>query len=102
MSTFDFSGFDDEDVVNFSARPDWISGPLIKVKDLKEAVKQQVSFHDRKATILQEGFSCEILSANAGGGWQTGKLRIRVEFVPDVPDIEARVLPPSEHEGGES
>ncbi len=39
-----------------------------------------------------DGIECEFLSVTGGTGWQTGKMRIRFEFVPDVPD-EPELVP---------
>lgn len=33
----------------------------------------------------ENGIRCEILRTN-GGGWQAGKLRFRLEFIPDNPE----------------
>jgi len=35
--------------------------------------------------FTERGVSCEILRTK-GGGWQKGKLRFRLEFIPDNPD----------------
>lgn len=32
---------------------------------------------------VEEGVDCYFLDASAGGGWQKGKMRLRLEFVPD-------------------
>lgn len=45
---------------------------------------------------LGEGIPCETL--RVGGGWEKGRVRIRLEFVPDEPTPEAfdAVRSPSE------
>jgi|GEM_PF-4920191 len=35
--------------------------------------------------LLEQGLDCELLSPTAGGGWQKGKLKIQVVFVPESP-----------------
>jgi hypothetical protein len=39
----------------------------------------------KQAWFTEEGVPCEILRTK-GGGWQKGKLRFRLEFIPDNPD----------------
>jgi len=38
-----------------------------------------------KAWFTDQGMACEILRTR-GGGWQKGRLRFRLEFIPDNPD----------------
>ncbi|OUL28289.1 hypothetical protein BV378_07655 [Nostoc sp. RF31YmG] len=35
--------------------------------------------------FLEDGCKCEILRVN-GGGWQKGRFRLRLEFIPDNPE----------------
>jgi hypothetical protein len=45
---------------------------------------------------FQEGVECELLDAMAGGGWKKGKIRLRLEFIPDEPNPpESSALVPS-------
>lgn len=37
---------------------------------------------------LQDGVKCRFLKAN-GGGWQEGKIRLRLEFIPDEPESQS-------------
>ncbi|MBH8577955.1 hypothetical protein I8752_34345 [Nostocaceae cyanobacterium CENA369] len=44
--------------------------------------------------FVEEGCKCEILRTT-GGGWQKGRFRIRLEFIPDDPNSFFN-LPPEE------
>ncbi len=35
---------------------------------------------------FEDGVECEIVDVSAGGGWKKGKIRLRLEFVPDEPE----------------
>ena len=35
--------------------------------------------------LSEEGYKCEILSSN-GGGWQKGRFRFKIEFIPENPE----------------
>lgn len=35
--------------------------------------------------FVEQGFKCEVLRTS-GGGWQSGKFRFRLEFIPDNPE----------------
>jgi hypothetical protein len=37
-------------------------------------------------TWFGEGLECEIVDVSRGGGWKEGKIRLRLEFVPDEPE----------------
>ncbi|MCG9884281.1 MAG: hypothetical protein MH825_01670 [Cyanobacteria bacterium] len=39
-------------------------------------------FHARQRLILSQGLPCQVLK-EAGGGWQSGHLKIEIVFVPD-------------------
>jgi hypothetical protein len=38
---------------------------------------------------LGDGVECELVDVSAGGGWKKGKIRLRLEFVPDEPEPSA-------------
>jgi hypothetical protein len=56
----------------------------LRVSQLVQAFKDLQNKTYR--TWYEQGIECEFLSASGGTGWQTGKIRIRFEFVPDVLD----------------
>jgi hypothetical protein len=35
-----------------------------------------------------DGVECELVDVSTGGGWKKGKIRLRLEFVPDEPEPE--------------
>ena len=35
-----------------------------------------------------DGVECELVDVSAGGGWKKGKIRLRLEFVPEEPEPE--------------
>ena len=39
---------------------------------------------NESADWVQDGVTCKVLLAS-GGGWQKGKVRLRLEFIPDQP-----------------
>ena len=42
----------------------------------------------------KEGIGCQVLRTN-GMGWKSGKVRFRVEFIPDEPDFSTSTRPKS-------
>ncbi|MEH2031033.1 MAG: KGK domain-containing protein [Nostoc sp.] len=91
---FDFSDEDrfnlgDEDAVsNFSSQAFDIP-PMLKFKDLKQAIFSWVNkLSPHSPHVLwfsEEGCKCEFLLVR-GGGWQKGRFRFRLEFIPDNPE----------------
>jgi hypothetical protein len=61
-----------------------VANLTFRVSKLVQAFKQLNNNTYR--TWYEEGIECEFLSASSSTGWQTGKVRIRFEFVPDVPE----------------
>ncbi len=52
---------------------------------VQEWIFQQSQLNrDLSADWVNEGVICKVLLA-AGGGWQKGKIRLRLEFTPDTP-----------------
>jgi hypothetical protein len=60
-----------------------VNHPTLKISQLVQAFK---NLHSTYKAWLGDGVECEFLSTNTATGWQTGKIRLRFEFVPDVPD----------------
>jgi hypothetical protein len=40
---------------------------------------------------LEDGGECQVLKSNTGG-WKKGKIRIRIEFIPDQPEPSSSPL----------
>ncbi|MEH2467502.1 KGK domain-containing protein [Nostoc sp.] len=78
---------DDEDVLsNFSVNP-FNTHPLLKSVDLIEAIFSWIKQHNASLWpwFSEEGCKCEVLLVK-GGGWQRGRFRFRLEFIPDNPE----------------
>lgn len=72
----------DSDVV--SADSSLLGTPTFKISQLREKLQSTIkgNFGTPSAALLKEGVSCELLEVT-GGGWQKGKLYLRLEFVSD-------------------
>lgn len=42
--------------------------------------------------LTRDGIKCQVLSAN-GNGWEAGRVRLRIEFIPDKPEPVKPVHP---------
>lgn len=85
------SGFDlnDEDVVSMPSYTAFDAGEMFKFVQLKAAIRNFFqSGHKGESPRLQwlkDGVPCEVLRVY-GDGWQKGKLKIYIEFIPDNPE----------------
>ncbi len=83
-----------DDVVSIDPDACLMPSQTMRVSELPRCLKELFqslpgdSVIDILSVWLEEGVECEFLRASTGGGWQTGKFRIRFEFIPDVPDPE--------------
>lgn len=78
-------------VVNADMTP--VKNLTFKVIQLRQAfqtgIRQFVAYD-----WLEQGVECEVLSPT-GGGWKKGRLRLRLEFIPNEPDpTESSALAP--------
>jgi hypothetical protein len=73
---------DDDVVLMENAEATFVNAKLFKIGWFKVGLNRISSYMNN---WLKEGFDCEILQAR-GGGWRKGKLRLRLEFVPDESD----------------
>ncbi len=73
--------FNDDDVISMSPNVTG-SGQLLKIGVFKQAIKQNLSKYAH--AWLDEGIECEVLSID-NGGWQKGRVYLRLEYVPDPP-----------------
>jgi hypothetical protein len=69
--------------------------PTLRVAEFVEAIAQQLLSHE-EAHLFSKGMSCEVLKFGERN-WQTGKIRVSIEFCPDVPkspldDIRQTIL----------
>jgi hypothetical protein len=81
----------DDDVVSIDPNLNIVkNNPTVRVSQLVKMLKAYLSSSIPEGvahTWVGEGVECELLTAFTGQGWQTGKIRIRFEFVPDVLDM---------------
>ncbi len=73
----------DDDVVDMMSAFNFARTYLSTFAQLKQGLRELVQPVSTK--WLDNGVECKILRTT-GGGWQKGKLRLRIEFVPDEPE----------------
>lgn len=66
------------------------AGSTFKIGDLLSLVKSWAIGTGGTANpwhqwFIEDGLKCQILQAK-GGGWQKGRIRFRLEFIPDNPE----------------
>lgn len=92
------SGFQpsDEDVVSMHMSYSvLIKAQTFKISEYVETLKyNSLASFKMPGEWFEQGVPCNYLKAS-GGGWQKGKLRLRLEFVPDEPAVAE---PPEGHE----
>jgi hypothetical protein len=71
-----------DDVVSMKSEYSVIGSNLFKLGWFKGGLER---ISGALSKWISDGVDCEILSVN-GGGWQKGKLHLRLEFIPDEPD----------------
>jgi hypothetical protein len=69
--------------------------PTLRVVEFVEAIAQQLLSHE-EAHLFSKGMPCEVLKFGERN-WQKGKIRVSIEFCPDVPkspldDIRQTIL----------
>ncbi|BAZ31172.1 hypothetical protein NIES4074_36440 [Cylindrospermum sp. NIES-4074] len=79
----------DDDVLSMS-RPPFEVATTFKISELMVKVLVFLNqghgggSENPKVTLFANGSECNLLQAN-GGGWRKGKVRFRLEFIPDEP-----------------
>ncbi|QSJ17702.1 hypothetical protein JYQ62_02145 [Nostoc sp. UHCC 0702] len=95
----------DDDVVSITGNADSI--PMLNF-GLKATFKSSELINAARAWIAttghetcsystwlkKEGLRCQVLLTN-GMGWKSGKVRFRIEFIPDEPEVSANPTVPS-------
>lgn len=69
--------------------------PTLRVTEFVEAIAQRL-LSPEEAHLFSKGMSCEVLKFGEQN-WQKGKIRVSIEFCPDVPkspldDIRKTIL----------
>jgi hypothetical protein len=103
---------DSDDVISMKDSESFLGFSTFKTLEMMvRLVSRDVRQLNQKTLLewLDEGVSCEVLKTS-GGGWQSGKVRISLEFIPDKPEDdedelqeedesqEAVLLPPAKPE----
>ncbi len=70
-----------DDVVSMDAAQSLIGLETFKISQLAKGLKERWGTEAIEKWLL-EGIACEVLKAN-GGGWQRGKIRFQIAFVPE-------------------
>jgi KGK domain len=81
-----------EDVVSMDQDANVAGASTSTVEELMERVRHLVHRNsnlqeDKASDWVAKGVVCKLLLAQ-GGGWQKGKIRLRLEFIPDQPRSE--------------
>jgi hypothetical protein len=85
------SGFDlnDDDVVSMPSYTAFDAGEMFKFVQLKAAMRNFFQSGHKgespRLKWLKDGVPCEVLRVH-GDGWQKGKLKLCIEFIPDNPE----------------
>lgn len=58
------------------------NGQILRINTFKQAMRKNLSNYAPQ--WLDQGIECEILSTD-GGGWQKGRVYLRLEFIPNPP-----------------
>ncbi len=79
-----------DDVMSLSGEATFKAGSMLKVVQLYTAAANYLG-SPHSNWFQEKGISCEVLKVE-GGGWQKGKIRFRVEFIPDEIEIPQQEL----------
>ncbi len=79
-----------DDVVMFDLKDSLIRNvPTHRINQLLNTLQQQIKpLSDSAPTWIAGGVECQFFKAQEGGGWKKGKIRLRVEIIPDEPEPE--------------
>jgi hypothetical protein len=71
----------DNDVVSMSSASNFANLEVCKYSQLKMGLSKFVE--PVSVAWVNQGVDCEVLRASTGSGWEKGKIRLRLEFIPD-------------------
>ncbi len=78
---------DPDDVISMQPSASLVpSNATFKINQLKKTLQDRIGYNTGIQAWMEDGVECELLSASKGKGWQKGKIRIRIEFVPNEPE----------------
>ena len=100
-----FENLKNEDVVSVYAGQILITNTTFTVNEFMSALKQAVSkvenLSEEKKKWFEEGLECKILKPGAKS-WERGKVRLTLEFAPEVLEVETVESSESENNKSES
>lgn len=80
----------DDDVISIDPDLSFKVGGLLKVSRLYSALQDWFA-KPANQWFHPSGVRCEILSID-GGGWKKGKIRFKVEFIPDELEVKQKLV----------
>jgi hypothetical protein len=84
----------DKDVIRVTSQQNNLAGlSTATIAEYRQKVAKNV--FSSQTIWLEEGVECEILFSECIRGWQSGKLRLVLEFIPDNPDAFVENSPPA-------
>ncbi len=91
-------GLSEDDVVYVHGNWFGLEVTMTKLKEMMNFLNSWASKNMRETNpwFTEKGGECEILRT-AGGGWQKGRFRIRLEFIPDNPEAFLQASAPKEN-----
>ncbi|BDA73074.1 hypothetical protein CAL7716_072400 [Calothrix sp. PCC 7716] len=87
----------DNDVLDLEKSPRLGANATCKISELHQGLRSRFSASNGAESpdfqFFKDGVECKLLSAN-GGGWQKGKLKYQLVFIPDeaTPEITDAVM----------
>lgn len=80
----------DDDVISTEPALSLSSGSVFKTKEACTWVMNKFfGNHPHAQWYMEGGVACEVLQTS-GGGWKKGRVRFRLEFIPDTPPESSR------------
>ena len=74
--------FNDDDVISMAPDITGNTGQILRIQNFRQAMRKNLNNYAHQ--WLDQGIECEILSTD-GGGWQKGRVYLRLEFIPNTP-----------------
>ncbi len=86
------SKINEHDVISMDAAKSLIGLEVFKANQLPAGLKERWGTNAIEQW-LNEGIDCEVLG-ETGGGWRKGKIRFRLEFIPETSNAPVPPPPP--------
>lgn len=69
----------DSDVIHMESSENLGSGSTSRISEIRKDIEHRFSYQQQ--WVSEDGAECELLQE--GGKWQKGRIRLKLEFVPD-------------------